>query len=179
MGILLYVSSMWVSGIMQALLLNATNADGTLLEYGEYVETIQYIQYPMLARLIGGVFYLIGFALLAVNFFQTIRKGKPVDTTVEVAPLNPVAAGADQMKWREVIFSDPIFLFAIGLVLLLGIFFLPPFANTLALILFLPVTIKAVLTFRRSNTTWSAWYERLCANWMPFSMNRRWMFRFT
>jgi cytochrome c oxidase cbb3-type subunit I/II len=169
-GILLYVSSMWVSGIMQGLLLNATNADGTLLEYGEYVETIQYIQYPMLARLIGGVFYLIGFSLLAVNFFMTIRKGKPVDTTVEVAAMNPVAADADQMKWREVIFSDPVFLFAIGMVLLLGIFFLPPFANTLALILFLPVTIKAVLTFRQSNMSWSAWYERLCANWMPFSV---------
>ncbi|MEZ5328593.1 MAG: cytochrome-c oxidase, cbb3-type subunit I [Verrucomicrobiales bacterium] len=169
-GILLYVSSMWVSGIMQGLLLNATNADGTLLEYGEYVETIQYIQYPMLARLIGGVFYLLGFSLLAVNFFQTIRKGKPVDSTVEVAALNPVEADADQMKWREVIFSDPIFLFMLGIVLLLGVFFLPPFANTLALILFIPVTIKGVVTFQRSNKTWAAWYERLCANWMPFSV---------
>ena len=51
-GILLYVAAMWVSGIMQALLLNATKDGGTLLVYPEFVETIPKVWWPMFFRLV-------------------------------------------------------------------------------------------------------------------------------
>jgi cytochrome c oxidase cbb3-type subunit I/II len=43
-GILLYVAAMWVSGIMQGLMLNATNAAGTALTYPNFIETLTSIR---------------------------------------------------------------------------------------------------------------------------------------
>jgi hypothetical protein len=49
----LYVASLWAAGITQGLMLNATNASGTLPRY-EFVETLERIKPLMLARTFGG-----------------------------------------------------------------------------------------------------------------------------
>ncbi|MDA1007297.1 MAG: cytochrome-c oxidase, cbb3-type subunit I, partial [Verrucomicrobia bacterium] len=71
-GILAYVAAMWAGGIMQALMLNTTNDNGTSLKY-EFVQTLQAIHWPYVFRTLGGSLYLLGFALCSFNIRKTAR----------------------------------------------------------------------------------------------------------
>jgi cytochrome c oxidase cbb3-type subunit I/II len=82
-GIVLYIVSMWVSGITQGLMLRATNADGALT-YPSWVETLIAIRPMYIVRFLGGTLYLSGFILMAWNLIKTALQGKAVNGTVEV-----------------------------------------------------------------------------------------------
>ena len=57
-GVVFYIVSMWISGVMQGLMWRATNADGTLTY--SFVESVQ-ASYPFWAgRFVGGVFIVVG-----------------------------------------------------------------------------------------------------------------------
>jgi cytochrome c oxidase cbb3-type subunit 1 len=72
-GIVLYVASMWIAGVMQGLMWRATNADGTLTY--TFVEALK-ATYPYYAvRLIGGTLVLAGMFLMAYNVIKTIAAG--------------------------------------------------------------------------------------------------------
>jgi len=83
-GILLYITAMWISGIMQGLMWRAVNPDGSLTY--AFIESIK-ATYPYYTiRLLGGVLYLAGMIIMAWNMFMTIREPKPVDARIpEVA----------------------------------------------------------------------------------------------
>ena len=66
-GILLYVSAMWTSGITQGVMLNATTDNGTVLAYPNFLDTLNTIRPMMLMRVIGGALYLAGWLLLALQ----------------------------------------------------------------------------------------------------------------
>ncbi len=83
-GILLYVVSMWTSGITQGLMWRAENETGGLL-YPNFVETLLAIRAMYWTRLVGGSLYLCGFLLLAWNLWMTARQGVATDGSVEVA----------------------------------------------------------------------------------------------
>lgn len=68
-GILLYVTSMWVAGLMEGLLLRETYPDGTLTYSFVEILSRKYIFY--LVRLIGGGFFLAGMVLMAYNCYRT------------------------------------------------------------------------------------------------------------
>jgi cytochrome c oxidase cbb3-type subunit 1 len=69
-GIVLYVASMWIAGVMQGLMWRATNADGTLTY--TFVEALK-ATYPYYAvRLVGGTLVLAGMFLMAYNVAKTI-----------------------------------------------------------------------------------------------------------
>lgn len=69
-GILLYVTSMWVAGIMEGLLWRETYPDGTLTY--TFLEILDK-KYPFwFARFLGGVFFLSGMCLMAYNCLRTI-----------------------------------------------------------------------------------------------------------
>ncbi|WP_372635464.1 cytochrome-c oxidase, cbb3-type subunit I [Alcanivorax jadensis] len=69
-GTVLYIASMWVSGIMQGLMWRAVNADGTLT-YNFVQELVE--RQPFYAiRLLGGVVFFAGMVLMAVNVYKTI-----------------------------------------------------------------------------------------------------------
>lgn len=69
-GIVLYVTSMWISGVMQGLMWRATNADGTLTY--SFVEALK-ATYPYYAvRLAGGALVLSGMFVMAYNVMRTI-----------------------------------------------------------------------------------------------------------
>jgi len=70
LGIVLYISSMWVAGIMQGLMWRAYNALG-FLEYS-FVETVEAMQPYYLVRAMGGVLFLIGALIMAYNLAMTI-----------------------------------------------------------------------------------------------------------
>mgnify|MGYP003136577697 FL=1 len=87
-GIVLYITSMWVSGILQGLMWRAYNQLG-FLEYS-FIETVEAMHPFYVIRAIGGLLFLIGGLIMAFNVWMTIRSGEAV--AVEVAAPAPVAA---------------------------------------------------------------------------------------
>ena len=75
-GIVLYIASMWISGIMQGLMWRAVNPDGTLTY--SFVESVAAMHPFYVVRLLGGVFFLSGMLLMAYNLWRTVAGAKPV-----------------------------------------------------------------------------------------------------
>jgi cytochrome c oxidase cbb3-type subunit 1 len=71
-GTVLYITSMWVNGILQGLMWRAYNQDGTLTySFAESVEA----SYPgYLVRLIGGTIFFAGMLVMAYNVWMTARQ---------------------------------------------------------------------------------------------------------
>ncbi|MBF6617399.1 MAG: cytochrome-c oxidase, cbb3-type subunit I [Candidimonas sp.] len=71
LGVVLYISSMWIAGVMQGLMWRATGADGTLTY--SFVEAVK-ATYPFyVIRLVGGLCFLGGMCVMAWNTFITVR----------------------------------------------------------------------------------------------------------
>jgi cytochrome c oxidase cbb3-type subunit 1 len=74
-GIVLYVASMWIAGVMQGLMWRATNSDGTLTY--TFVESLA-ATYPYYAvRLLGGALVLAGMFIMVHNVRRTIAGRAP------------------------------------------------------------------------------------------------------
>jgi len=90
-GIVLYITAMWVSGIMQGLMWRSYNQLG-FLEYS-FVETVQAMAPFYAIRALGGVFFLTGALIMVYNVWMTIRGGAPEPAEARTAPAHqPVAA---------------------------------------------------------------------------------------
>jgi cytochrome c oxidase cbb3-type subunit I len=77
-GVVFYIASMWIAGVMQGLMWRAQNADGTLTY--TFVEALNATYPYYLARLGGGLLVLAGMVLMAINVtktFQMARERKP------------------------------------------------------------------------------------------------------
>jgi cytochrome c oxidase cbb3-type subunit 1 len=85
-GVVLYVTAMWIAGVMQGLMWRATNADGTLTY--TFVESLKATYPYYMVRLAGGVLVLIGMFLMLYNVVKTITATEP---RLDVAPV-PVPA---------------------------------------------------------------------------------------
>jgi len=83
-GIVLYVTSMWVSGIMQGLMWRSYNSLG-FLEYS-FIETVQQMHPFYEIRALGGALFLTGTLIMAYNLWRTIY---PREATVSAATLAP------------------------------------------------------------------------------------------
>ncbi|WP_341908990.1 cytochrome-c oxidase, cbb3-type subunit I [Ferrovibrio terrae] len=70
-GILLYITSMWVSGIMQGLMWRAYDHLG-FLQYS-FIETVQAMQPFYVIRALGGIFFLSGSLIMVYNLWRTMR----------------------------------------------------------------------------------------------------------
>ncbi len=79
-GIVLYISSMWVAGIMQGLMWRAVNDDGTLTY--SFVESVQAMHPYYIVRTLGGVFFLVGTLVMAYNLWKTIADARPVEVEI-------------------------------------------------------------------------------------------------
>ena len=79
-GIVLYISSMWVAGIMQGLMWRATNGDGTLTY--SFVESVQAMHPYFIVRFAGGVFFLAGAIIMLWNIWKTIAGAKPATASI-------------------------------------------------------------------------------------------------
>ncbi len=79
-GVVLYIASMWIAGVMQGLMWRAFNADGTLTY--TFIESLS-ATYPYYAiRLLGGTMFLIGMCIMAYNVYKTIKGSQPVSIVV-------------------------------------------------------------------------------------------------
>jgi len=86
-GIVLYITAMWIAGVMQGLMWRAVSEDGTLTY--TFVESVK-ATYPFYAiRLLGGVLYLSGMLIMAWNTYMTVHASKPAEATI---PLPAAAA---------------------------------------------------------------------------------------
>jgi cytochrome c oxidase cbb3-type subunit 1 len=84
-GILLYITSMWVAGIMQGLMWRAYNSLG-FLEYS-FVETVEAMHISYIIRAAGGLLYLTGALIMAYNVYRTIKGGvTETDNSVKPQP---------------------------------------------------------------------------------------------
>jgi len=73
-GIILYVVSMWISGIMQGLMWRAVNSDGTLTY--SFIESVERMHPFFFIRFLGGVLFLTGMLVMAYNVYKTITVKK-------------------------------------------------------------------------------------------------------
>lgn len=171
-GILFYVAAMWVSGITQGLMLNATSPDGTALVYGNFLDTLNAIRPAMLFRIIGGGLYLLGWFIMAYNLWKSIA-GKPVyDGTVEVTPTERKATKEMEksMGWIRTLVNAPVcYTFIV-----MASAYLWMFGGDTGAVIGLFATVffilLAIVHFKVSNAKWNDWYEKLIGNWAPFTV---------
>ena len=84
LGILLYITAMWVSGIMQGLMWRAYDSLG-FLQYS-FVETVEAMHPFYVIRALGGALFVAGAGIMAYNLWRTARG--------EVQASEPAAAAA-------------------------------------------------------------------------------------
>ncbi|RPH98277.1 MAG: cytochrome-c oxidase, cbb3-type subunit I [Lysobacterales bacterium] len=77
-GIVLYIASMWIAGVMQGLMWRAFNDDGTLTY--SFIETIAATKPYYAIRLLGGTLFLSGMFIMAWNVFKTLGQGQMQET---------------------------------------------------------------------------------------------------
>ncbi len=84
LGIVLYITSMWIAGVMQGLMWRAVNDDGTLTY--SFVESLEATHPYYMVRLLGGFLFFCGMLLMAYNTYKTIN-GSPIrDKMPDVDP---------------------------------------------------------------------------------------------
>jgi cytochrome c oxidase cbb3-type subunit 1 len=76
-GVVLYIASMWVSGITQGLMWRAVNEDGSLTY--TFVESLAASKPYYIGRFLGGLTFLTGIIVMMYNMVMTIRCEKPRD----------------------------------------------------------------------------------------------------
>ncbi|HXQ17535.1 MAG TPA: cytochrome-c oxidase, cbb3-type subunit I [Caulobacteraceae bacterium] len=93
LGVLLYITSMWVSGIMEGLMWRAYTPDG-FLAYS-FVQTVEAKHVEFVVRALGGLMYLSGTVIMAYNLWRTIRgdvrQGEAGALSVKPVPIGPAA----------------------------------------------------------------------------------------
>jgi cytochrome c oxidase cbb3-type subunit 1 len=82
LGIVLYISAMWVSGILQGLMWRAYTSLG-FLEYS-FIESVEAMHPFYIIRAAGGGLFLIGALIMAYNLWMTVRVGE-VEVQMPVA----------------------------------------------------------------------------------------------
>jgi len=73
-GILLYITAMWVAGIFQGLMLRSFDDYGNLAY--TFVETVAFLHEPYVVRALGGAFFVSGVVVMAWNMFMTVRQSR-------------------------------------------------------------------------------------------------------
>ncbi len=90
LGILLYITAMWVSGILQGLMWRAYNSLG-FLEYS-FIETVEAMHPFYIIRALGGTLFVFGSLIMAYNLWRTTR-GDEADETI----MHPEVASASAL----------------------------------------------------------------------------------
>lgn len=70
-GIVLYISSMWIAGVMQGLMWREVDANGSLVY--THVESIEATYPYYVIRVIGGLLFFVGILIQAYNTWKTIK----------------------------------------------------------------------------------------------------------
>ena len=82
-GVVLYISAMWIAGVMQGLMWRAVNADGTLTY--SFVESLERMYPFYFVRFLGGVVFLAGMLIMAYNVIKTAAGQRAVEAPIPQA----------------------------------------------------------------------------------------------
>jgi cytochrome c oxidase cbb3-type subunit I/II len=153
-GILMYVVSMWVSGVSQGLFWRALDGEG-FLKYPDFIEGLTNSVAMYHTRLLGGTLYLLSIFLLAFNMIMTARQGKPATVTVQVPARRP--AGDGESAWA-LLTSAPL-IFITGILVLAVLFGLAgPMLSPVVLALIIVVSVAAIISYGLHQKRWGHWY---------------------
>ncbi|MEZ4386407.1 MAG: cytochrome-c oxidase, cbb3-type subunit I [Candidatus Krumholzibacteriia bacterium] len=164
-GILMYVVSMWVSGVSQGLFWRALDADG-FLKYPDFIEGLVASKAMYHMRLTGGLLYFLSYLLGIYNLAATIHQGTKSRVEIQVPALvKESKAGAGRLITSPpVLFSVVIIVLAV----LLGM------ANLLTSPLVLGLLCVAVagagLSFAAGRDRWARWHDLIEQNGLAFTV---------
>jgi cytochrome c oxidase cbb3-type subunit I/II len=101
-GILLYIISMWTSGITQGLMLQAIDESGRLV-YPDFVETVVRIVPLFWIRALGGSLFIIGYFTMCYNLYKTVALAPAIEKEeVFTAPrLRPIPKAQLGGTWHR------------------------------------------------------------------------------
>jgi cytochrome c oxidase cbb3-type subunit I/II len=90
LGMVFWVTSMYVAGVMQGLMLQDFTPEGTL-KYANFLESTTQVLPMYMIRALGGTLYLTGICMMAYNLVKTARQGQLIaneedEAAVEVKP---------------------------------------------------------------------------------------------
>ena len=164
-GILLYVAAMWVSGVMQGLMLSATKESGSVLAYPSFVDTVNAIKVMYHLRAFGGLLFIAGMLLCAYNTWMTARGAEPVDgkqeVFVEKSPGMPLVLS---------VWNAPVLVCLFGFIFAVGWTALPGIWGGLCIVGILATVAAGLMHKEFSKNTWTDWYEQLLGAALPFSI---------
>lgn len=81
-GVVLYIASMWIAGVMQGLMWRDMGDDGTLTY--TFIESIK-ASYPYyVIRMFGGLMFLVGMLIMAYNVIKTLTSSELEKTEAKV-----------------------------------------------------------------------------------------------
>ena len=168
-GILLYVASMWVSGITQGLQWRAETVEGAL-QYPDWNEIIDRQQIMYMTRSFGGGLFVVGWLLMAYNLIVTAMSGRAVtvETQVTVTRTAPVPG---EPTLTSILVSKPVVVSALGM--LAATFFGMPNVGlaVLGLVLLLGVVAFAGgMLFRSTHMGKHHWHEMIEARPLAFTV---------
>lgn len=158
LGVVLYVLAMAIAGPTQSLMLRAERPEGGLA-YG-FIEALRALHVTHGARLIGGILYLVGFAVMAWNLGRTIRSGRgaPAADWVEPVPPDEPAVDPRSTRLRALLAGAPPLFCAVLLGLLAAAAALDPIpaigAVFVALVLAAIGVVVAVLPRAEGGPSW-------------------------
>jgi len=84
-GIVLYITSLWVAGIGQGLMLRSFDDYGNLAY--TFIETVEFMHTPYVWRALGGAFFVAGVLVMVYNMAMTLRTAGRVPVLDEEARL--------------------------------------------------------------------------------------------
>jgi cytochrome c oxidase cbb3-type subunit 1 len=80
-GIVLYITAMWVAGIGQGLMLRGFDEYGNLAY--TFIETVEFLHTPYVWRAIGGACFLVGYLVMVYNIAMTILSARREEAAME------------------------------------------------------------------------------------------------
>jgi cytochrome c oxidase cbb3-type subunit I/II len=165
-GILMYVVSMWVSGVSQGLFWRALDAEG-FLKYPDFIEGLSNSTAMYHTRLMGGVLFFLGSFLLVWNLIMTARQGKPVTVSVQVPARRP--AGDNVGAW-QLLTSAPM-MFMIGLIVL-SVWFgaSGTMLSPVVLALLIVISVAMIISYGLQQKRWGYWYGLVERNALVFTI---------
>ena len=84
LGVVLYITSMWASGVMQGMMWSAMQPDGTLTH--KFIASVSRSMPFYFVRFLGGTLYLSGMVIMAYNTYRTIAAGRPAEAEIPALP---------------------------------------------------------------------------------------------
>ncbi len=153
-AILMYVVSMWVSGVSQGLFWRALDAEG-FLKYPDFIEGLTNSRAMYQTRLAGGTLFFLSSFLLVYNMIMTARQGKPITVSVQVPVKRPTG---DKTSILGLLTSVPM----LFITSILAVAFLFGFAgdmiSPILLAILLVLFIAGIISYGTSQKKWGEWY---------------------